>query len=84
MVSFDLDAVDQAYAPGVSAPATGGLDVDVWLHAAFEAGCNPEVASMDVVELNPRFDPDGRTARLAALTVWTFLRGLSERDVSGE
>jgi len=23
MVSFDLDAVDQAYAPGVSAPAVG-------------------------------------------------------------
>lgn len=34
---------------------------------------------MDVVELNPRFDADGRTARLAALTVWWFLKGLAER-----
>lgn len=81
MVSFDLDAVDQAHAPGVSAPATGGMDVTTWLHAAFEAGRHPAVASMDIVELNPRFDVDGRTARLAALTVWTFLRGLSEREV---
>jgi arginase family enzyme len=34
---------------------------------------------MDIVELNPRVDLDGRTARLAALTVWSFLKGLSER-----
>ncbi len=79
MVTFDLDAVDQTSAPGVSAPAPGGLNPDVWLHAAYEAGRSPAVISMDVVELNPRFDPDGRTARLAALTVWTFLRGVSER-----
>ena len=80
MVSFDLDAVDQAFAPGVSAPATGGLNVDMWLHAAYEAGRSPAVSSMDIVELNPRLDVDERTARLAALTVWTFLRGLSARQ----
>lgn len=79
MVSFDLDAVDQASAPGVSAPATGGLDPDTWLQAAYEAGRSRAVVSMDVVELNPKYDPDGRTARLAALTVWMFLRGLCER-----
>lgn len=79
MVSFDLDAVDQVSAPGVSAPATGGLDVETWLHAAYEAGRSPAVVSMDVVELNPKHDVDGRTARLAALTVWSFLLGLGER-----
>jgi len=31
-----------------------------------------------VVELNPHFDRDAQTARLAALTVWHILRGLSE------
>ena len=79
MVSFDLDAVDQASAPGVSAPATGGIDSHTWLIAAYEAGRSRAVVSMDVVELNPKYDPDGRTARLAALTVWMFLRGLGER-----
>jgi len=34
---------------------------------------------MDIVELNPRFDQDDHTARLAALTVLQFLRGLTER-----
>ena len=78
--SFDLDAVDRAWAPGVSAPATGGLPVDVWLRAAYLAGRTSCVRSMDVVELSPPHDRDGQTAALAALTVWWALRGLAERD----
>jgi formiminoglutamase len=79
LVSFDLDAVDQAVAPGVSAPAAGGLSVHVWLYAAYKAGQCGTVGSIDVVELCPPLDPDGRTARLAARTVWEFLRGLTAR-----
>ncbi len=79
MVSFDLDAVDQAFAPGVSAPAVNGLTPDLWLHAAYRAGQCPSVKSLDLVELNPRFDHDHHTARLAALTLWYFLKGVSER-----
>jgi formiminoglutamase len=80
MVSFDLDAVDQAVAPGVSAPAAGGLSVHVWLYAAYAAGRCGTVGSIDVVELCPPLDSDGRTARLAARTVWEFLRGLAARS----
>lgn len=79
LVSFDLDAVRQAEAPGVSAPNPAGLSSDLWLKAAFVAGRSAAVTSADVVELNPRFDPDGQTARLAALTVWWLLRGRAER-----
>ncbi len=79
MVTFDVDAVDQAYAPGVSAPAAAGLTPNVWFAAAYEAGRCPHVTSVDVVEVNPTCDVDGRTARLAALTVWHVLRGLAER-----
>lgn len=79
MVSFDLDAVDQSAAPGVSAPAVGGMPVPLWLRAAYRAGRSPAVTSMDLVELNPRLDVDGGTARLAALTVWYFLLGLAHR-----
>jgi formiminoglutamase len=79
-VTFDIDAVDQAFAPGVSAPATGGMDVDLWLAAAFEAGRCQAVSSCDLVELNPSYDRDGQTARLAALTVWHVLRGLASRS----
>ena len=79
VVSFDLDAVDQAWAPGVSAPATAGLDVATWLAAAREAGSCPAVVSCDIVELNPDHDRDGQTARLAARTVWEILFGLASR-----
>lgn len=80
MTTFDLDAVDEQAAPGVSAPAAHGLDPALWLHAAYRAGRSAHVTSMDLVECNPRVDVGGRTARLAALTVWHFLRGLAERS----
>lgn len=79
LVTFDLDAVDQSQAPGVSAPAVGGLDQDLWLHAAYHAGRCPNVTSVDIVELNPRIDVDDRTARLAARTVMEILHGLVDR-----
>lgn len=79
LASFDLDAIDAAWAPGVSAPAAGGLEPGRWLRAAYAAGRSPPVASLDLVEANPALDPDGRTVRLAALTVWHFLRGLAAR-----
>ncbi|HEU4699463.1 MAG TPA: formimidoylglutamase [Gemmatimonadales bacterium] len=79
LVSFDLDAVDQAFAPGVSAPCTGGFGVDVWREAAYHAGRSAAVVGCDIVELNPRHDRDDQTARLAALTVWEVVRGMAER-----
>ena len=79
MVSLDLDAVDQASAPGVSAPAARGLSPERWLEAAFLAGRTPAVVSADLAELNPSLDRDDQAARLAALTVWELLRGLAAR-----
>ncbi len=79
-VSVDLDAVDQAYAPAVSAPATGGLTPELLFDAAFHAGRSPCVRSIDLVEVNPRLDRDDQTSRLAALAIWHFLRGMAERD----
>lgn len=77
LASFDLDAVG-GFA-GVSAPAVAGVDVRVWLRAAEACGASPAVTSADVVELSPPHDADGRTATLAALTVWHLLRGLARR-----
>lgn len=79
LASFCLDAVDQAFAPGVSAPSCDGLWPAEWLRAAYRAGSSPSVTSADIVELNPSFDRDGQTARLAARTVWEILRGLAAR-----
>ncbi|WP_412068867.1 arginase family protein [Rubrivirga sp. IMCC43871] len=78
LATFDLDAVDGV--AGVSAPGVGGLSVPVWLRAAEACGRSPHVRSVDVVELNPAHDPDGRSAVLAALTVWHVLRGVAARE----
>lgn len=78
-VSIDLDGIDAAHAPGVSAMNPAGLSPVVAAHYAAAAGRSPRVACFDVMELNPAHDPDGRTARLAAHLVLSFLAGLAQR-----
>ncbi|MEM8600760.1 MAG: formimidoylglutamase [Bacteroidota bacterium] len=80
LATFDLDAVNAAHAPGVSAPNAAGLSAALWLKAAYETARSLRFTSFDLVELNPTYDVDHRTARFAALTVWTLLKGLTERD----
>ena len=82
LVSFDLDCVEAAAAPGVSAPTPAGLEAKLIFEAAKKAGECSDVRSIDVVELNPLVDQDDRTARLAALLVWWFLRGLASRPLA--
>ena len=79
-VSFDLDAVEQAAAPGASSPSVGGITADLWLHAAYRAGRTRAVTSCDLVEMNPVYDRDSAAARLAAGTVWQILKGVTERE----
>lgn len=79
MVTLDMDVVDQSAAPGVSAPATLGIKPAMFLYAAYAAGKSPAVSSFDISEVNPRYDVDSRTTRLAALAIWHFLKGLAER-----
>jgi len=79
MVTFDIDAIDQAYAPGVSAPAVHGMKPDLFMHAAYSAGKCRHAHSFDFVEFNPDYDRDSQTAKLTALAVWNCFAGLSER-----
>lgn len=73
MVSIDLDVIDQCEAPGVSAPAVNGLPSSLLMHAARCAGGQSWVHSLDIVEMNPRFDFDGHTAKIAAVLIWQFI-----------
>lgn len=78
-VSFDLDGVAQAFAPGVSAPNPDGFTPREALAMARLAGREHSVRVFDIMELNPRFDLDGRTARLAAAILLAFLHGHAEQ-----
>jgi formiminoglutamase len=78
-VSLDADVVQAADVPGVSAPNSFGLFGRQLYPLARLAGSLPQVASFDLVEINPRYDRDGQSARWAALVVWHFLMGLATR-----
>jgi arginase family enzyme len=62
-ISFDMDALDPAFAPGVSHHEAGGLStrqaIDI-LHAL-----NARIVGLDVVEVNPERDASGITAAAA-------------------
>lgn len=63
-VSLDLDALDPAFAPGVSHPEAGGLSTRDVL--AIIQSLPAPIVGADIVEYNPKRDPSGITAMLAA------------------
>lgn len=72
-LSFDMDCVEAASAPGVSALNVNGFSVSGVLSFIQTAAKNKKIKTLDLMEVNPLFDPDGRTARLAALLITHFL-----------
>lgn len=66
-LSIDLDALDPAYAPGVSHHEPGGLTTREVLSVIWKAP-GPVIGG-DIVELNPGRDVNGMTATLAAKLV---------------
>lgn len=77
VLSFDLDAVAEAYAPGVSAPQSEGFTPSQIFEIMEIAGAHPQVVSLGIFELNPLHDPAGATARLAATAMRHFLHSKS-------
>lgn len=78
-VSLDMDAFASAYAPGVSAPAADGFAPHELGYCLRQMGRNATLAAMDVVEGNPSYDVDNRTAKLAATMIMEVLAGIADR-----
>ncbi|MCE8509456.1 agmatinase [Ruegeria pomeroyi] len=71
-VSYDIDFVDPAYAPGTGTPEVGGPNAFQALQVVRElAGVN--IAGADLVEVSPPFDGSGGTAFLAASILFEML-----------
>jgi formiminoglutamase len=64
-----LDVLPPNLAPGVSAPAARGIELAVLEPLLDTAVASGKLALFDLAELNPRFDQDQRTARVAARLV---------------
>ncbi|HYH76212.1 MAG TPA: formimidoylglutamase, partial [Arthrobacter sp.] len=73
-LTIDLDVLPAGVAPGVSAPAAYGVPFPVISALCRQVVASGKLLHLDVAELNPAFDIDGRTAKVAARLVDTLLR----------
>lgn len=73
-LTIDLDVLPAATAPGVSAPAAYGVPLPVIAAVCRQIAASGKLFHFDVAELNPAFDIDHRTAKVAARLVDTLLR----------
>lgn len=78
-VSLDMDVLDSAHAPGVSALNPAGLTPAQLAPLVELAGACPWVACFDLMEHCPVHDVEGRTARVAAHLLLSFLCGVAHR-----
>ncbi|XP_072465062.1 guanidino acid hydrolase, mitochondrial [Notamacropus eugenii] len=71
-ISFDIDALDPAYAPGTGTPEIAGLTPSQALEII--RGCQGlNVVGCDLVEVAPMYDLSGNTALLAANLLFEML-----------
>ena len=71
-LTFDIDGLDPAFAPGTGTPEIGGLTV----HQGLEVirGCRGlEVIGGDLVEVAPPYDPSGNTSLTGANLLFEML-----------
>ncbi|WP_353988803.1 arginase family protein [Ruicaihuangia caeni] len=81
-LDIDVDVCDRSVAPACPASVPGGISAWELRRAARSAARDPRLRSADIVEIDASADaPDGRTVRLAALTVLELLTGVLERPV---
>ncbi|WP_144393301.1 agmatinase [Pleionea sediminis] len=79
-VSFDIDCLDPAFAPGTGTPVCGGLTTDKILQV-IRGLSNVNLIGMDVVEVSPAYDNAEITSLAAAsialdlLHVWAVAQG---------
>lgn len=71
-LSFDIDSLDPAYAPGTGTPEIGGLTTPQAIELI--RGCRGlDLVGCDLVEVSPPYDPSGNTALTAANLMFEML-----------
>ena len=77
-LSFDIDALDPAFAPGTGTPEVGGLAT--WqARAILRRLAGISFVGMDVVEVSPPYDVAEITALAAATIAWDYIALLAPR-----
>jgi guanidinobutyrase len=71
-ISFDIDSLDPAFAPGTGTVEIGGLTI--WQALEIIRGCaGLNVIGADLVEVSPPYDPSGNTALIGANLLYEML-----------
>jgi agmatinase len=81
-ISFDIDVVDPAHAPGTGTPEAGGPSAREML-AIVRGLTGIDFVGFDVVEVIPAYDPAGQTATLAANLAYEMLSLVALHRVAG-
>ena len=68
-LTIDLDGIDASICPGVSAPSINGMTLDEILVIIDVIIDSNKLLSMDLAELNPGYDKDHKTAKVAAFLI---------------
>jgi len=68
-LSFDIDVLPAHQAPGCSAPAALGVELALLLPLIEQIKNSGKLMLADIAEVNPTFDIDNRTAKIAARIV---------------
>ena len=77
-LSFDIDGLDPAFAPGTGTPVAGGLAS--WQGLEFVRGLAPlDLIGMDIVEVAPAYDHAEITAIAAANMAYDWLAVLAKK-----
>jgi len=71
-LTFDIDCLDPAFAPGTGTPVAGGLTSSE-AFAIFRAMVNFNIIGMDIVEVAPAYDHAEITAIAAATLAHDFI-----------
>jgi len=71
-LSFDIDSIDPAFAPGTGTPEVGGLTTIESL-TLVRSLRGVRLVGADVVEVAPPFDPAGTTSLVAATVLYELL-----------
>lgn len=77
-VSFDIDSIDPAYAPGTGTPEIGGLTT-IEAQGLIRGLRGLNLVGADVVEVSPPFDSSGNTALIGATIMYEILCLLAEK-----
>ena len=76
-VTFDIDFLDPAYAPGTGTPVCGGFTTAEALTLLRKALPGLNIVGMDIVEVAPEYDPTEATAYAAQAILREFVSVLS-------